>query len=404
LIVQLPIKFKPLLSKRARYKVFYGGRGSGKSRSIGSALIDLADKIPLRILCTREIQKAIKHSSKKLLEDEILRQKIRDRFHITHEGIFHRKTDSEFIFAGLRHNTENIKSMADIDIVWIEEARSVSQKSLDDLFPTIREDNSEIWISYNPYLDDDPVHKMFVVNEPPPGSIVVEVNHEDNPWFPDVLRDDMEHCKKHDIDKYNHIWRGQTVTHSHEQVFYGKWRIGEVPETTDSTVFYHGIDFGFSEDPTAAVRCFESEDGRTLYIDKESGGIRIELDDIVDYVSKEIETFKKWPSYGDNSRPETISHLRKKGFRKLKSCDKWPGSVEDGIEFMRSYNEIVVSEECKECIYEFTHYKHKKDPKTDDILPIIIDKNNHYMDALRYSLNKRITKKGAMKINPEALR
>lgn len=384
--------------------MFHGGRGSGKSRSIGSALIHLSDTVPLRILCTREIQKAIKNSSKKLLEDEISRQKIAHRFHITREGIHNTVTGSEFIFEGLWNNTENIKSIEGIDLVWIEEARSVSQMSLDFLFPSIRQENSEIWISYNPLLDDDPVHKMFVIDEPPPNSIVVKVDYDDNPWFPDVLKEDMEHCRNTDIDKYNHVWRGQTVKHSHEQVYYGKWRIGTAPDITNSTVLYHGIDFGFSEDPTAAVRCFESADGRTLYIDREAGGVRIELDDIPRMVERDIDTFRDWPSYGDNSRPETISHLKGKGFRRLKSCDKWKGSVEDGVEFVRSYDDIVVDPECKECIYEFTHYKHKIDPKTGDILPIIVDKNNHYMDALRYALNKRITKKGAMNINPKALR
>lgn len=208
--VQIPDKFG-VLFQPFRFKVFYGGRGGAKSRSFARVLLLMAAEKPLRILCAREVQKSIRDSVKRLLDDEIKRLGLAHKFYSTDTEI--RGTNgSLFIFAGLRqHNAESIKSYEGINIVWIEEAETVSERSMDLLIPTIREEGSEIWISYNPERINGAVHKKFVINEPPPRSVVVKVGWEDNPWFPDVLREEMEQCRANDPEKYAHIWGGEAV-------------------------------------------------------------------------------------------------------------------------------------------------------------------------------------------------
>lgn len=204
--VQIPAIFQGLFSPN-RYKAFYGGRGSAKSHSIATALVLLAIQKPLRILCAREIQKSIKDSVKRLIDDKIKALNLEEFFTSTETEIRGRN-GSLFLFAGIKTNPESIKSMEGIDICWIEEASTISQRSLDFLIPTIRKDNSEIWFSWNPENELDPVDMMFRGKTPPPNSIVCEVKWYDNPWFPQVLKQEMEHDRVTNEQKYIHVWEG----------------------------------------------------------------------------------------------------------------------------------------------------------------------------------------------------
>lgn len=192
---------------RSRYKVLFGGRASTKSWTAAQALVELADSYERRILCTREVQKSIKDSSKRLIEDTIKRYKLEHRFDVTQTEIRNLVTGSIFVFYGLK-DTQSIKSMEGIDICWIEEGESVSEKSIKDVFPTIRKAGSEIWITFNPDEEDAPIYKKFVVDEPPPRSIVKKINYTDNPWATRETIEDAEHCKKFYPDEYEHIWLG----------------------------------------------------------------------------------------------------------------------------------------------------------------------------------------------------
>jgi PBSX family phage terminase large subunit len=204
--IKIPSKFKPLFQPY-RYKVFYGGRGGAKSRSIATALVTKAYQKSLFILCAREMQNSIKDSSKKIIEDEIERQGLGWFFKVTREEIT-AINGSKFIFKGLRdYNKENIKSIEGVDILWIEEASTLSQESAEVAFPTIRKEGSEIWLSFNPDRKADYVYDTFVTRKRP-GSIVVKVNYYDNPWFPDVLREEMEFCKVEFPVRYKKIWLG----------------------------------------------------------------------------------------------------------------------------------------------------------------------------------------------------
>jgi phage terminase large subunit len=204
--IKIPKAFRGLF-KPARYKAFYGGRGSAKSHSIAAALLLTAGKIPIRVACYREIQKSIRDSSKRLLDDKIAALGYSYFFESTQNEI-RGKNGSLFIFGGLRSNPEAVKSTEGLDIAWVEEAATVSQTSLDILVPTLRKPGSELWFSWNPRFATDPVDAMFRGGEPPPNSIIKRVNFDRNPFFPQVLRDEMEWDKRRDPDKYKHIWLG----------------------------------------------------------------------------------------------------------------------------------------------------------------------------------------------------
>ena len=204
---KLSILFDP-----ARYKVLYGGRGGAKSWGVARALLIIGAKQPTRILCAREFQTSIKDSVHKLLSDQIFAMGLQDFYEITQTAI-RGKNGTEFSFAGLKNNVANIKSYEGCNICWVEEAQTTSKLSWNVLIPTIRKENSEIWITFNPELETDETYKRFVVN-PPENSIVQRVNWSDNPWFPETLRLEKDALFARDREAYNTIWEGvcrQTV-------------------------------------------------------------------------------------------------------------------------------------------------------------------------------------------------
>jgi phage terminase large subunit len=190
-----------------RYKVAWGGRGSAKSWSIARALLIIAAQKTKRILCARELQKSITDSVHKLLCDQIKLLGLEDQYTIQNTTIVHKITGSEFIFSGLRHNIDSLKSMEGIDIVWVEEAHTVSAASWNKLIPTIRKAGSEIWISFNPELETDETYKRFVVT-PPTDSIVEKINWRDNPWLSPELIQEKDDLKLRDVDAYLNVWEG----------------------------------------------------------------------------------------------------------------------------------------------------------------------------------------------------
>ncbi len=378
--IRIPKAFRPLF-KPARYKAYYGGRGSAKSHSIATALLLMAGQKPLRIACYREIQKSIRDSSKRLLDDKIAALGYSDFFESTLNEI-RGKNGSLFIFGGLRSNPEAVKSTEGLDIAWVEEAATVSQTSLDILIPTLRKPGSELWFSWNPRFATDPVDNMFRNGEPPPNAVIKRVNYDRNPFFPDVLRDEMLWDQRRDPDKYRHIWLGEYQSNSEARVF-KNWRVGDRDEFTEDPTrrYYYGADWGFSVDPTVLVRCYL--EGRTLYVDREVYKVGCEIDATPALFDK-IPGCRKWPIRADSARPETISYMNRQGFN-IVSALKGAGSVEDGVEFLKSHD-IVVHPDCRHTIDELSLYSYKIDKLTNEVLPVLEDKSNHVIDALRYAL------------------
>ena len=299
-------------------------------------------------------------------------------FSVTKSEIICNHNNSRFIFKGLYRNISSIKSLEGADVAWVEEAQTVSQESLDYLIPTIRKPGSEIWFTFNPDTLEDPVYKNFVLTKRD-DTIAKKINFQDNPNFPDVLRKEMEYLHRVDYERYLHIWEGEPRTNTDAQIFKGKYSVEDF-DTPGNVNFYYGADFGFSADPSTLIRCFVADN--RLYIDHEAWGLHIELDDLPRFYSSVPES-EKWDIDADSSRPDTISYVRRKGY-KIRGVVKT--KVEDGIEFLRSFEKIIIHPRCKHTAEEFKHYSYVVDKLSGNITPKIEDKHNHCIDALRYSL------------------
>ena len=217
--LKLTKEFTPFLEPN-RYKVVFGGRGSGKSFSIAQLLVLRAFKEPTRILCAREIQRSISDSVLQLLSDTIQRLKLTDFFDVQKSQIIG-KNGSRFLFLGLSNNITKVKSYEGLDICWVEEAESVSYTSWETLIPTVRKKGSEIWVSFNPNDEMDDTYQRFVVN-PPPKAYVKKVNYNQNPWFPDELEKERVYLKSKNEDLYNHVWEGEVLS-NRDGAYYAKF-------------------------------------------------------------------------------------------------------------------------------------------------------------------------------------
>lgn len=392
--------FEPLLERGTyRYKIFFGGRGSMKSQTIAKALITLAHQEKLLILCTREYQNSILDSVHREIVNQIAKLRLEEWFVIEKTKIYHKLTGSEFIFKGLHYSISEIKSMTGVDICWVEEAQSISKESLLVLDPTLRTANSEIWFSYNPDSENDPVYE-FSVKKTPPNAYVCFVNWRDNPWFPKELEEQRQRMMQYDPENYDWVWEGTTRKNAAATILRGKVFVEHFETPNDMNLrFYHGVDWGFANDPTVMIRCFINPivvDGKhvadDLYVDREAYGMHVDIDN-TPALFDQIETARDWPSKADSSRPETISYIRRQGFY-IEAAEKWPGSVEDGIAHLRGFRRIVVHPRCEKTAEEARLYSYKLDPKTNDVLPIVVDKNNHCIDSLRYALDGLILRRG----------
>jgi len=378
--IETPAWAVPLLDPN-RYKGAFGGRGSGKSHFFAEAVIEahLMDA-KRRTVCVREVQKSLSQSVKRLLELKIEQLNAGAYFEVQEAVIKSKRGDGMIIFQGMQnHTADSIKSLEGYDCAWVEEAQSLSQRSLDLLRPTIRKPGSELWFTWNPSQESDPVDHLLRGPKPPPSACVIKVNWEDNPWFPDVLRAEMQYDRDRDPDKYAHVWQGAYLRNSQARVF-RNWRIEEV-DAPDDAIHRLGADWGFAIDPTVLVRCHIV--GRKLYIDHEAYMIGCEIVNTPDLFMTVPEA-EKWPIVADSARPETISHMRKNGFPKIMGAIKGPKSLQEGIEWLKSY-EIIVHPRCKHAIDELTLYSYKTDPLTGQVLPVLQDTKNHVIDALRYA-------------------
>jgi len=381
--IPTPRVFVPLLQP-ARYKGAYGGRGSAKSWFFAELLIERCLMRHTRAVCIREIQRSLEQSVKRLLEDTIRRMEVGHLFRVLNTHI-ETPQDGIVIFNGMQnHTAESIKSLEAYDCAWVEEAQSLSQRSLELLRPTIREKDSELWFSWNPRHPSDPVDQLLRGPRKLKDALVVGTTYRDNPWFPTVLKDEMEWDRERDPEKYAHVWLGEYERNSESRVF-KNWRIEDF-ETPSDTIFYLGGDWGYSIDPTTLVRVFVN--GRKLYIDQEVYRIGCEIDHIPTlFDSMDNGMARNWPIVADSARPETISYLQRHGYPKIQSAMKGPNSVKEGVIFLQGYD-IVIHPRCVHTIDEFTMYSYKVDRLTGMVTPILEDKKNHIIDPVRYATEK----------------
>lgn len=370
--------YKPLWKNAKRRNYIYGGRGSGKSHDVAEYCLFRAYQSKIKVLCTRELQNSIADSVYSLLKNKITDMHL-DFFFTVYKDRIVGNNGSEFIFKGIHNNVSEIKSMENISIAWLEESQSLSRESIDVIVPTIRAPGSILIFTFNPYKDNDPIYmEMKNATE---DDLVIKANYSDNPWFPEELRLEMERDKKNDYQKYLWVWEGECLGLSDAQIFRGKYVV-ENFETPKNADFHFGADWGFANDPTTLVRSFIV--GNDLYIDMCAGKVGCELEDTPSLFN-EVQGSSIYPIYADSARPETISFMRSKHYNVI-AAEKWNGSVEDGIQYLRSFSCIHIHERCKAVAEEFDLYQYKVDRQTGEVLRIPVDKFNHYIDPIRYSL------------------
>lgn len=390
--IKLPPKLIPVFSGNRRVRGSYGGRGSGKTFTFAKmtairAYMAAESGNKGVILCAREWMNSLKDSSmsevKGAIESE---QWLKDYFDIGQEYIRTKNGLVEYVFTGLNRNLDSLKSKANILIAWVDEAEGVSEAAWDKLEPTVRKDGSEIWVTWNPELDGSATDKRFRKGDLEGDSMIVEMNYQDNPWFPSVLNDlRKRHQKTLDPNTYAWIWEGAYRQNSDAQIFANKYKIEDFTADGDGWDGpYFGLDFGFSQDPTAAVKCWIKNGD--LYIEHEAGKVGLDLDDTASFLIDRVPDIERHTVRADCARPESISHLVRHGLPMITGVQKGKGSVEDGISHIKSYSQVIIHPRCKEVQSEFRLYSYKVDRHSGDVLTTIVDKNNHYIDAVRYAL------------------
>jgi len=374
--LKLQKQFLPL-TKKKRYKGAKGGRASGKSFFFADCIVRVCTKYPVNVVCVREIQKSIKFSSKKLIEDEIKKYNVQDQFEITQNEI-RSKAGGVIIFQGMQdHTADSIKSLEGFDICWVEEAQNISKYSLELLIPTIRKENSEIWFSWNPRYEDDPIEVFF--NSLEDNFALVHANYTENKLLSDTVLKEAERHRIKNPETFDHVWLGDYSTISDAQIFKNKYEIKDFEINNSFGEPLFGIDFGFAKDPTTGVECYIKDNN--LYIYNEAYKVGLELDYTAEYLTNHMPKIADYKSRADSARPESISYLKRHGLSKIEGVKKWSGSVEDGVEFLKSFDCIYIHTRCVKTAEEFRKYSYKTDKRTGDILPKIEDDWNHIIDA-----------------------
>tara|TARA_R110000868_G_C10972640_1_gene770691 strand:- start:24690 stop:25949 length:1260 start_codon:yes stop_codon:yes gene_type:complete len=398
---KFPSKLKPLFLPK-RYKILYGGRGGAKSWGAARALLLLAAKKPLRVLCAREIQHSISESVHQLLKDQIESLGLSHFYEINNNEI-RGMNGTLIMFAGLKHNIGNIKSKEGIDIVWVEEAQTVSKNSWETLIPTIRKEGSEIWVTFNPGMEEDETFQRFVAN-PPQEALVIKINWNDNKWFPEVLRKEKDELKEKDFKAYLNIWEGeckQTV----EGAIYAdemreameQGRIGNVPydATKPVDVFF---DLGWADNTSMWFAQIIGHEFR-----------------IIDFTQNQ---FKKTPFYtklmqdkgytygriylphdanNENINQErTTYQIIREAFpnASVDVLENFSGAIKAGIEAVRNIFPLCYfdKEKCADGLQALRHYKYNIDENGKSTMHPEHDWSSHAADAFRYlamSLKKK---------------
>jgi phage terminase large subunit len=392
--VKLPKKLRKVYGPErgsVKYRATYGGRGSAKSFTAALMAAIWGFKDPIRVLCAREFQVSIAESFHAELKAAIASQPWLEAHYEVGRDYLRGANGTEFIFRGLRRNEQSIKSLAKIDLTIVEEAEDVPEPSWLALEATVfRQPKSEVWAIWNPREEGSPVDKRFRQN-PPADMLAAEVQWKDNPFFPEGL-DALRKREQQRLDPatYAWVWEGAYRQNSDAQVFGGKIEIREFEPNPRETAWrgpFFGGDFGFSQDPTAAVEIWIND--QDVYIYREAYRTGLELDDTASFVTGQIPGFEREVSRWDNARPESISHLTRHGLPRAQAVSKWPGSVEDGIAFLRSFRSIVIHPDCANMQRESRLYSYKVNDN-GDVTSKVIDAHNHGWDAVRYALQPMI--------------
>lgn len=391
--IELPEKIVENFAQPARHRVFKGGRGSGKTRGLAiMAAVRVYQLAEMGVegvfLCSREHLNSLDESSLEEIKAAIRSVDwLNGYFEIGEKYVRTKNRRISFAFAGLRHNLDSLKSKARIVGNWTDEAEGVSEAAWRKLIPTIRAEGegwiSENWVSYNPESPESATHRRFVASNPT-DCVVTEINWRDNPWFPEVLDKERRDDQRLRPDTYSHVWDGDFLTQTEVQVFFGKWEVADFEPQAGWDGPYQGIDFGFRPDPLCALRVWIADN--RVWIEREAYGTGIEIDGTAPFIKRRIDRFEDYVARADSAEPKTISYLKRNGLPRIEPVKKWPNSVEEGVRFIRGFERVMIHSRCTNTARDFRLYSHKVDRLTGDILPEIVDADNHAPDTLRYAL------------------
>lgn len=386
---KIPKKLEPIYDHN-RYKILYGGRGGSKSWGVARALLDLGTRRPLRILCAREFQNSITDSVHKLLSDQINALGL-DEFYTIQRSRIVGINGTEFGFEGLKHNITRIKSWEGADIAWVEEAQTVSKSSWDILIPTIRKEESEIWLTFNPELEHDETYQRFVIN-PPKDALQLNVGWRDNPWFPKVLREEKERLKENDYDAYLNVWEGHCKQALEGAIYAAELRKAQ-EESRITSVPY---------DATKPVQTFWDlgwADKTSIWF-AQAIGFEYRIIDFYENRQQPINHYVQvlqnrgytydidWLPHDARSKQQTIGRsiedLLKASGRKVQILER--DSIEHGINAARTiFNKCFFDKtKCADGLQALRHYRYdvKEDGKWSN--RPLHDENSHAADAFRY--------------------
>ncbi len=385
--INIPVEYKPLFADDWRECAIWGGRYSMKSHTVARYLLIRARQAKTRALCAREFQSSIADSSLQLLSDLIELYGLND-FKVTQNSIVNTVNDSDFLFKGLWNNEQSIKSTEGVDVCWVEEAQTVSTRSIEVLTPTIRKDNSKIIYTYNRLLEDDPVHKRLVIDGRP-GTILLNVNYDiavKYNYMPKVIMDEIEDDKKKRPKLYKHKWLGEP--YGMERKIYNGWKeIEEIPH--EARLWRRGLDFGYSIDPTVIIDIYEYDGGYILDERVYQKGLsnKAIADKILNFDDPETLVI------ADSAEPKSIDELSGYGLN-IVGAKKGKGSVAQGIQYVQD-QKVSVTIRSTKTIKGYKHYLWAVD-RSEKIIQVPDDTNHEWsnpMDAIRYGFNGTMIKK-----------
>ena len=379
IIIKIPNEFKRLFDSDWREAAIYGGRYSLKSHTVARILLIRARQKKLRIGCFREFQSSIAESSHQLLLDLIKKYKLLD-FSVTDKAIINTITGSDFLFKGLWNNEQTIKSIEGIDIAWVEEAQTISKESLEVLTPTVRKDGSQIIYTYNRFTEDDPIHTRLVV-EGRPNTLIIKVNYDiaiKYGMMPKVILDEIEADKNNRPSLYKYKWLGEPSTL--ERKIYKDWQIIDtIP--FNARLERYGLDFGYSNDPTAIVAIYYLNDG---YIwDEICFQKGLSNKQIADILLNQPQALV----VADSAEPKSIDEIYSYGVN-IVAAEKGKDSVCNGIQLVQD-QKISITKRSINLIKEYRNYLWETD-KDGKILNVPEHIFSHSMDAGRYAMSSLI--------------
>jgi phage terminase large subunit len=380
----VPPAFQEHLWQKKRFIVSRGGRACAKSWStFRKVLLDGMEAKHL-ILCCRETQSSIKESAYRLLCNQVRELGLEDFYTILADKLVGRN-GTEIIFEGIYRNADKLRSYEDFSIVVCEEAQRISERSWEDLIPTIRKPGHKFYIIFNPSQESDPVWQRFCAVERA-DTAVRHFTWRDNPHLAPEMIAEKDWCAATDMDQYRFVWEGEFRTVSEAQILRGKFVSEDFEVDPRWSGPHFGLDLGFSQDPTAGTMSYIDDEEMVLYIAKEYWRLAADIDRLPADLEAALPGVSGHTLYCDSARPETISYISRHGIPGARAAEKWSGSILDGIAALRSFSKIVIHPDCVHALDEAARYSYKVDRLTGNPLPVPEDRHNHIIDSIRYGI------------------